>query len=346
MANMTSGMATPPTPADLEHHRRALTGHCYRMLGSVVDADDAVQDTMLRALRSLDAFAGRASLRSWLYRIATNVCLDALSERSRRALPFEEGSSGSTRSDLTQHPREHWLEPVPDALVLPTDVSPDEALLLQERIKMAFVASLQHLPARQRAALLLTNVLGFSAAETADTLSMTVAATNSALQRARATLEEKGQSLEAQTLQATPENHVLLERFMEAFQRYDTAALAALLSDDVAMCMPPYDLWLQGPAMVRAWLDGPGIDCRGSLLLPTRACGRPAFAQYRVDPDGGHSPWALIHLEVDGDRIVNMIYFLDTETLFPRFGLPARLDQHSAGPGESLQGASPSPGTS
>jgi RNA polymerase sigma-70 factor, ECF subfamily len=308
--------------AQLEEHRTALTGHCYRMLGSIVDADDAVQETMVRAWRNLERFEGRASLRTWLYRIATNVCLDALADRKRRARPMEAGPAGTVDSELTQQPRTHWLEPIPDALALPADASPAELVVLRQSIRLAFVAALQHLPPKQRAVLLLTEVLGWSAAEVAEGLETTVPAVNSALQRARATLasrnvREPGPLSAAQV--------PLLERYVEAFERYDVDALTSLLREDATFSMPPYALWLRGPAPVRAWLLGHGAGCRGSRLVPTAACGSPAFGQYRVRPGGGHAPWGLIVLELEGDRIAGWNTFLDTETLFPRFGLPLEL---------------------
>jgi RNA polymerase sigma-70 factor (ECF subfamily) len=306
----------------LEAHRAALTGHCYRMLGSAVDADDAVQETMVRAWRGFERFDGRASVRTWLYRIATNVCLDALAERGRRARPMEEGPSGSIDDALVAHPRTHWLEPIPDARALPADGDPSEIAALRESIRLAFVAAMQHLPARQRAALLLTEVLGWSAAETAACLDTTVASVNSALQRARATLA--GRDLEPRGA-LTRAQQELVERYAAAFERYDVDALASLLRDDVTFSMPPYALWLRGPEAVRGWLLGRGAGCRGSRLLPTAACGSPAFGQYRRDPEGGHVPWALVVLELSGDRIAGWNSFLDTENLFPRFGLPLRL---------------------
>ena len=307
--------------AQLEAHRRALTGHCYRMLGSAFDAEDAVQETMVRAWRSLDRFDGRASLRTWMYRIATNVCLDALSDRSRRARPIEEGPVGSVDDPLEARPRTHWLEPIPDARALPADANPQELASLRQSIRLAFVAALQHLPPRQRAVLLLTEVLGWSAAEAAGCLDTSVAAVNSALQRARATLASRDVSDAAEPL--SDSQQTLLERYVDAFHRYDVEALVALLREDATLSMPPYALWLQGPAAIRAWLLGRGIGCRGSRLLPTAACGLPAFGQYRPGPDGGHQPWALIVLELAGDRIGRWNAFLDTETLFPLFGLPA-----------------------
>ncbi|XXV33126.1 sigma-70 family RNA polymerase sigma factor [Sorangium sp. So ce302] len=307
----------------LEEHRAALTGHCYRMLGSVVDADDAVQETMVRAWRSLDKFDGRSSLRTWLYRIATNVCLDARADRARRARPLEEGPVGTVDDELQTRPRTHWLEPVPDAHALPADIDAAERVVLRQSIRLAFVAALQHLPPKQRAALLLTEVLGWSAAEVADSLSTSVAAINSALQRARATLASRDLGDVRATL-PEPES-ALVDRYVTAFEQYDVDRLAALLHEDATLSMPPYTLWLRGPGAIRAWLLGRGAGCRGSRLVPTAACGSPAFGQYRPAPEGGHRAWALIVLELAGDRIANMTSFLDTETLFPRFGLPLEL---------------------
>lgn len=317
---------------ELEAHRAAVTGHCYRMLGSVVDADDAVQETMVRAWKGLSGFDGRAALRTWLYRIATNVCLDALSNRSRRARVVDEGPAGTIADDLVERPRSHWLEPVPDELAIVADADPAEALVLRESIRLAFVAALQHLAPKQRAVLLLTNVLGFSAAEAAEALDSSVPAVNSALQRARATLSERGASLDSSALDSSAAaldeaQLALLERYTDAFHRYDTEALAGLLTEDAALSMPPFTLWLQGPAAIRAWLEGRGAGCRGSRLIATQASGSPAFGQYHVTPEGDYRPWSLIVLGLDGARISSLTHFLDTETLFPRFGLPARLER-------------------
>lgn len=309
--------------ARLEEHRAALTGHCYRMLGSAVDADDAVQETMVRAWRSLDRFDGRASLRTWLYRIATNVCLDVLAERSRRARPVDEGPPGGLDDPLLALPRTHWLEPIPDARAVPEDGDPAELAILRQSIRLAFVAALQHLPPRQRAALLLTEILGWSAAEVAETLGASVAAVNSALQRARATLATRDVGARAPLSDAQAR---LLDRYVEAFERYDADALAALLREEVVFSMPPYALWLRGPEAVRGWLLGRGAACRGSRLLPApSASGAPAFGQYRRSPAGGHAPWALVVLELAGDRIAGWTSFLDPSTHFPRFGLPPHL---------------------
>jgi RNA polymerase sigma-70 factor (ECF subfamily) len=309
--------------AQLEAHRAALTGHCYRMLGSVVDAEDAVQDTMVRAWQSLARFEGRSALRTWLYRIATNVCLDALSSRSRRARPIEERPEGSVDDPLEMLPGTHWIEPIPDARALPADADPFERTALRQSIRLAFVAALQHLPPRQRAALLLADVLGWSAADIAGCLDMTVAAVNSALQRARATMASRGALERDEPLSET--QTTLLERYVDAFHRYDVDALVALMREDATLSMPPYTLWLRGPDAVRAWLLGKGIGCRGSRLLPTAACGLPAFGQYRPSADGDYRPWSLTVLELAGDRIARWNAFLDTETLFPLFGLPPAL---------------------
>jgi RNA polymerase sigma-70 factor, ECF subfamily len=309
--------------SELEAHRVALTGHCYRMLGSAVDADDAVQETLVRAWKSLSRFEGRSTLRTWLYRIATNVCLDAIAEGARRARPIEDGPQSGVDDALISRPRTHWLEPIPDARAVPAEADPAEKASLRQSIRLAFVAALQHLPPKQRAALLLTEVVGCSAAEVAEGLATTVASVNSALQRARATLAEKNQSLGA----ARPDEvePALLERYVSAFERYDMAALMGLLHADATLSMPPYTLWLRGKVSIERWLLGRGSGCRGSRLLPTAANGLPAFGQYRPSPDGRYRAWALITLEASGDRLANMTSFLDTASLFPLFGLPLEL---------------------
>lgn len=310
--------------AQLEDHRAALIGHCYRMLGSAVDAEDAVQETMVRAWQSLDRFQGRASLRTWLYRIATNVCLDALSNHSRRTRPMDDGPGGSADDALEARPRTHWLEPVPDARALPADADPFEQTALRQRIRLAFVAALQHLPPRQRAALLLAEVLGWSAAEVAQCLNTSAASVNSALQRARATLGRRDLSSPPEPL--SHEESTLVQRYVDAFQRYDVDALVTLLANDATLSMPPYTLWLRGPETIRRWLMGRGAACRGSRLLPTAASGSPAFGQYRPGgPDGSYQPWALIVLELSDNGIAAWNTFLDTEALFPLFELPPRL---------------------
>lgn len=315
--------------AQLEAHRTALTGHCYRMLGSAFDADDAVQETMVRAWRGLDRFDGRASLRTWMYRIATNVCLDALSTRSRRERPITEFPPGTPGSDLETRPAEHWIEPIPDARALPTlstssgGADPHELATLRQSIRLAFVAALQHLPPRQRAALLLNEVVGLSTAEIADSLDMTVTAVNSALQRARATLASTAPFGTASAL--TDRETELLDRYVDAFERYDVDRLVSLLRDDAALSMPPYTLWLSGPDAIREWMLGRGCGCRGSRLVRIAACGLPAFGQYRPgDTPDTYKPWAIIVLELAEERIASITSFLDTGKLFPLFGLPDR----------------------
>ena len=309
--------------AQLETHRPALIGHCYRMLGSAFDAEDAVQDTMVRAWRSLDRFDGRSSLRTWLYRIATNVCLDALGDRARRVRPMEERAAGSIDDPLETRPRTHWLEPIPDACALPSDADPFELTALRQSTRLAFVAALQRLPPRQRAALLLTEVLGWSATEVAESLETSIAAVNSAVQRARATLGNRDSGSAEGAL--TDAQSKLLERYVDAFHRYDVDDLVALLREDATLSMPPYTLWLRGPDAIRGWLLGRGIGCRGSRLVRTAACGSPAFGQYHPGPDGTLEPWAIIVLELTEDRIAAWNSFLDTEKLFPLFGLSPSL---------------------
>ncbi len=316
-----------PEAVFLEQYRPALTGHCYRMLGSVVDAEDAVQEAMLRAWKGIDRFQEQSSLKTWLYRIATNVCLDTLSATKRqRVRPVELSEQSGVVSDdlvLDQRPREYWVEPIPDAAALPAteDCTPEEHAILRESIRLAFVAALQYLPPRQRAVLLLTQVLSWSAAEVAESLDMSVAAVNSAVQRARATLETRNRAVVPRLL--SEEQTRLVARYVEAFETYDISALTKLLHEEATLSMPPYDLWLQGHESIARWLLSFGIGCKGSRLVPVQACGgTPAFAQYR---EGGAQPWALLLLELDGDRITSMTSYLDVETLFPRFGMPMRL---------------------
>jgi RNA polymerase sigma-70 factor, ECF subfamily len=298
------------------------------MLGSSIDAEDAAQEALIRAWRGMERFDGRASLRTWLYRIATNVCLDALAERSRRHLPIEERPSGTVHDALSAKPRTHWLEPVSEDRAVPSDADPAEQAVLRQSIRLAFVAALQHLPPRQRAALLLVEVLGWSAAEVAETLQVSVASVNSALQRARATLDARGlqEGHVAESASLDEAQRELLDRYVDAFHRYDVDTLASLLCEDATFCMPPYELWLQGPGAVRDWLAGRGAKCRGSKLVPVAANGQPAFGQYRLGPEG-HSAWALVLLEMKGSRISSWTSFLEVELLFPHFGLPLKIEE-------------------
>ena len=308
----------------LEQHRHELTGYCYRMLGSSFEAEDAVQETMLRAWRNIDRFEGRSALKSWLYRIATNVCMDMLNGRKRRARPMELTEVGTPASALNTLPEVTWLEPIPDAHVLPAGgTDPAELAQAQETLRLAFVATLQHLPARQRAVLILREVLRWSAAEVAELLDASVASVNSALQRARATIADTQPTTDdtPPTLQTAEAE--LLDRYVQAFEAYDMDSLVALLHEDATLSMPPYDLWLRGREHIVAWHLGIGHECRGSRLIPTSANGLPAFGQYRPSgPGGSFEPWALQVIEHSGGRITGLNAFLDTARLFPLFGLP------------------------
>lgn len=321
----TPPRATTPESADLElqleHHRVELTGYCYRMLGSAFEAEDAVQETMVRAWRGLDRFEGRAALRSWLYRIATNVCLDMLAGRKRRARPMDLGPSRTAETALGPPlPENAWIQPIPDSRVVAEEGDPAELAVSRETVRLAFMAALQHLPARQRAVLILREVLNWRASETAELLGTTVASINSALQRARSTLAAANPT-DTEAAQPMDEaQRKLLARYVEAFERYDLDSLTSLLHEEATLSMPPYELWLRGHAEIVGWMLGTGRGCRGSRLIPTVANGMPAFGQYR--PDGPH---ALQVIEISGGRIVGLNQFLDTTTLFPLFGLPARL---------------------
>jgi len=308
----------------LEAHRRELTGYCYRMLGSSFEAEDAVQDTMLRAWRSIERFEGRSSLKSWLYRIATNVCVDMLNGRQRRARPMELTEVGTPDSSLHTLPEVTWLEPIPDARVLAQSSDPAELAQAQETLRLAFVAALQHLPARQRAVLILREVLRWSAAETAELLDTSVASVNSALQRARATIADTDPTTEDATPTLQDDEAELLDRYVAAFEQYDIDALVKLLREDATLSMPPFDLWLRGPEHIAAWHLGVGHECRGSRLIATSgANGLPAFGQYRpTGPGGSFEPWALQVIEHSNGRITGLNAFLDTARWFPLFGLP------------------------
>jgi RNA polymerase sigma-70 factor (ECF subfamily) len=287
-----------------------------------------VQETLLRAWRSYDRFEGRAALRSWLYRIATNVCLDMLNGRERRARPMDLGPAREpVEANLNSLPEVTWIEPVPDALVVAPEGDPAEVAVARETIRLAFVAALQHLPARQRAVLILCEVLRWKASEVAELLETSVASVNSALQRARATLEASDLSATESAQPLADADRELLARYVQAFEAYDIEALTSLIQEDATQSMPPFDLWLRGRDDIFAWWFGPGIGCSGSRVIPTQtANGSPAFGQYKPSPDGGYEPWALQVLEISGGRIVEFTFFLDTDTLFPLFGLPPRLD--------------------
>ncbi|MGH2691524.1 MAG: sigma-70 family RNA polymerase sigma factor [Actinomycetota bacterium] len=312
----------------LEQYRSELTGYAYRMLGSAFEAEDAVQETFLRAWRGFETFQGRAAIRSWLYRIATNVCLDMLGARERRARPMDLGPARSADSPLGEPLGEvAWIEPIPDGRVLPEGGDPAELTESRESIRLAFVAALQHLPPKQRAVLILREVLRWKATEVAELLETSVQSVNSALQRARATLAKSKVGDAPQ--QMNEEQRALLERYVDAFERYDMDSLTSLLHEDANWNMPPYELWLQTHEDVRKWCLGPGIGCKGSRLIPTVANGLPAFAQYKPSEteEGILEPWSLQVLEISGDRISGITFFLDTERWFPLFGMPSRLER-------------------
>ena len=314
--------ATLAVEQQLEQHRVELTAYCYRMLGSI-DAEDAVQETFIRAWRAHDRFEGRAALRSWLYRIATNVCFDMLDSRKRRARPMDLGPAGAPVVENLRTPDQLWIEPMPDGLVV-AEGDPADIVAGRESVRLAFVAALQRLPARQRAVLILCEVLRWKASEVAELLEASVASVNSALQRARATLEasELTASTTAPSVDAVDED--LLRRYVAAFEQYDMEALTALIREDATQSMPPFDLWLAGRDDILTWWFGPGNGCRGSRVIPVQSAnGAPAFGQYKPAESGeGYEPWALQVVEIENDRIVEFTFFLDVERLFPRFGLP------------------------
>jgi RNA polymerase sigma-70 factor, ECF subfamily len=325
MANPSA--ATAELEVQLEQFRTELTGYCYRMLGSPFEAEDAVQETMVRAWRNLDRFQGRAALRTWLYRIATNVCLDMLRGRERRVRPMDLGPAREPiEANLSTLPETTWIQPAPDGLVVP-DGDPAEVAVARETIRLAFVAALQQLPAKQRAVLILCEVLRWKAGEVAELLDTTVASVSSALQRARATLEANKVTAAEAPESVEEEDAELLARYVAAFEAYDMEALTKLIREDATQSMPPYELWLSGrDDMFQFWL-GPGASCRGSRMIPTaEANGSTAYGQYRPSPSGGYEAWALQVVELSAGSIVELTFFLDTETVFPLFGLTARLD--------------------
>ncbi|NUT32182.1 MAG: sigma-70 family RNA polymerase sigma factor [Hamadaea sp.] len=320
--------AGEPIERQLDRFRTELTAYCYRMLGSGFEAEDAVQETMVRAWRSYDKFEGRSALRSWLYRIATNVCLDMLGGSQRRARPMDLGpASTATAMPTAPLPEPTWLMPIPDSKILPSAGDPADVAVARDSVRLAFVAALQHLAPKQRAVLILREVLAWSAAETAELLETSVASVNSALQRARATIADVQVAPSDPVKPMDAEQEELLGRYVSAFESYDLEALAKLLHEDAILNMPPLELWLRGTDEIQAWMAGTGNGCRGSRLVPTSANGTPAFGQYRPSATGGgHEPWALIVLEIVDGRIATVNNFLDTEHLFPLFGLPPRLD--------------------
>ena len=315
------------TEDDLETHRRELTGYCYRMLGSAFEADDAVQETMLRAWRAADSFEGRASARSWLYRIATNICLDMLRGRQRRALPMDLCSASPPQESLLGGllPEEMWVTPIPDASVLPEHGDPAQIAVARDTIRLAFVTALQHLPAKQRAALILCEVLRWPAADAAIMLESSVASVNSALQRARATLAALPS--ESRPAEVDSDQEGLLARYVDAFQRYDMDALVKLMHEDAVMTMPPFGMWLRGAQDIVSWFTQPTPSmCANSVLVPVAANGVRGWGQYKPDPAGGRMPWGLQVHEVSGGKFSRLTWFINTGSIFPLFGLPTHLD--------------------
>jgi RNA polymerase sigma-70 factor (ECF subfamily) len=302
---------------ELEQHRGELTAYCYRMLGSPFEAEDAVQDTFIRAWRAHDRFEGRAALRSWLYKIATNVCLDMLKSRERRARPMDLGPAQEPVLELaTIRPDEMWLQPMPD----PADVAVE-----RDTVRLAFVAALQNLPPKQRATLILSEVLRWQATEVAELLETSVASVNSALQRARATLGDRDLG---KPVELDAETRELLERYLSAFEEYDMEKLTALIREDAIQSMPPFDLWLSGRDDMFTWWFGPGIGCKGSKLVPAGTVngGYPAYGQYKPAPAGGYEPWALMVVDLSADGVRELTFFLEVNTLFPLVGLPLDFD--------------------
>ncbi len=297
------------------------------MLGSPFDAEDAVQEAFVRAWRSRDRFEGRAAMRTWLYRIATNVCLDMLKGAGRRFRAMELGPAlEPLESNLNVPTDKRWIEPIPDQLIAP-EADPADQVVERESIRLAFVAALQQLPPRQRAVLILREVLRWEASEVAELLNSSVQSVNSSLQRARATLGKSNITSNDRLPALSAGDRAMLERYVAAFERYDMKQLTSLLREDASQSMPPYDMWLSGRDDVLAWWFGPGIGCRGSRVVPVGyANGSPAFGQYKLSPQGGYDPWALQVLEVSGGRIAELTFFLDTAKIFPLFGLPLHLD--------------------
>ena len=337
-------MATVPTlegpiETELEAHRRALTGYCYRMLGSPSEAEDAVQETMVRAWRGADRLLARAALKGWLYRIAQNVCFDMLASAQRRAQPMDMGPASPANAALgTVIGEEAWVQPIPDARVLAPGADPAAVAEARDTLRLAFVAALQHLPPRQRAVLVLCEVLRWQASEVAELLDSSVASVNSALQRARATLAAldlrpgDGAGVDA-------EEQALVARYVDAFERYDITALVALLRDDAQFSMPPFGVWVRGPEEVLRFMRGTGAKCENSRLLTTQANGGPAVAIYNAADDGGWDPWAIVVLELSGGQIVGLHHFI-FPALFAAFGLPARIEPEDLGhPNELCQPA-------
>ena len=329
--------AEAPIEQELETYRKALTGYCYRMIGSGAEAEDAVQETMVRAWKSADKLHERAALKAWLFRIANNVCLDMLGSAQRRATPMDMGPSSSADAPLGAMVADSaWVRPIADAKVLEPTADPAELAASKETLRLAFVAALQHLPAKQRAVLILREVLRWPSSEVAELLDTSVASVNSALQRARATIEQLhlDETGAADVDEAAQKE--LLAKYVKAFEAYDMKALTALLKDDAAFSMPPFPLWVVGPEQIQAFMLGTGAKCEGSKVLVTEANGGPAFGIYNPTPEGDYAGWAVVVMETSAGRISGLHHFIDPE-LFAQFGLPLRLDGEHLGQADELQ---------
>jgi RNA polymerase sigma-70 factor (ECF subfamily) len=325
---MTSGRTAADVDLEVElsAHRRELTGYCYRMLGSGFEAEDAVQETLLRAWKAIESFEGRSAFRSWLYRIATNVCLDMLRGPQRRAQPVDLSGPWSADTPLpAPSPENTWISPMADERILPIEADPADLATQRDSVRLAFVAALQHLPAKQRAVLILREVLRWQATEVAELLDTSVASVNSALQRARATLAECNINADGSTV-VSPGQQELLAKYVDAFERYDIPSLVALIREDAVFDMPPFPLWLNTLDDIAKWYVGQGHACEGSRLIPTYANGCAAFAAYKASGPNTWDPFSVQVIETDGSKLVGLHHFLDTR-LFAAFGLPARLER-------------------
>lgn len=324
--NPSAGPVDPAeqTPAALDRYRPELLAHCYRMLGSVHDAEDLVQETYLRAWRSQATFEGRSSMRTWLYRIATNACLTALESRGRRPLPTGLGQEASDPfATLVSRPEVPWLEPVPDSMVAEQPDDPASVVTSRESIRLAFVAALQHLPPRQRAVLVLRDVLAWRAAEVAEVLGMSTVAVNSSLQRARAQLKEAALSRDDVVEPSEPASREVLDRYVAAFEGYDVEAIVALFTEGAIWEMPPFTGWYEGARTIGNLISSqcPASGPADMRMLPTRANGQPAFGLYMRDADGVHRAFQLQVLTLTAEGVAHVACFFDTG-LFGAFDLP------------------------
>lgn len=304
-------------------YRRELLAHCYRMLGSIHDAEDLVQETYLRAWKSYERFEGRSSLRTWLYRIATNACLTAIDQRGHRPMPSGLGApSEEPERPVVASPEVPWLEPAPDAVVAADAADPAAIVAARESTRLAFVAALQHLPAKQRVVLILRDVLKWRAAEVAELLGTSTAAVNSALQRARERLDQDGPARDELVEPTDPSVRDLLDRYAKAFEDADITALLDLFKQDAVWEMPPFPEWFVGADTIVRLIAAQCAPDAGELrMVPAAANGQPAFGLYRRDEEGVHRPYQLQVLSITSDGVAHVSAFFDT-SLFPLFGLP------------------------